>query len=101
MAKKPTRKDKQLKSQIEKYLEYLQLDGVWDVRDSGVWLCDHPSNKYKCPAVLHFDGAGYYCFSGEHNIEPNEHIKKLEEIAKSLGYEMQDHNSWSIGFYRD
>ena len=49
--------------------------------------------------VMTFDGAGFDTFTHTQGNAANSWRNLLVGLAEDRGFEMQDHNSWSIGFY--
>ena len=113
-AKRPSRKDKRLKENLETYLHSIQLKeekemgpkwgkgGKYDpVADVGIWIGDDLDRRdaYNADVVLHFDGAGYDYFT--YTSPLREFRRAVEGIAKKLGYHMEDLTNWSIGFYNE
>lgn len=121
LKKADLRKDKKLAKAIEKYMREVQdesqrqMDGdkAWGrggkydpVADVGVWIGDEAKRKSDSGAsvVFHFDGAGYDMFStqGDYaHMGLRQYRQYIERLARQHGYEAEDLNNWSMGFWAE
>ena len=110
-------KAKRLKKKIEAYILKEQMKeqklmggdtayapgGKYDgFADVGIWIgedvakyCEYPNTTL----VLHYDGAGYDYLSYNGDMCDWRYRGEIEAIGKECGFDMEDHNGWSMGFY--
>ena len=101
-----TRHNKLVKA-IREYLASVdvRIDGLPPMfADVDIW---HPGNRPEllggAAVVLTYDGAGFEFLSASGHLAylgSHRHREAIYAIAQKLGYDADDHNSWSMGFYR-
>ena len=114
----------QMREQLRLSLQILidSIDGAWEAdgfppsessltADCGVWIGEEiPEGvytfmgeirtfDYDADVVLHFDGAGNEFFSYNGFTGECSYRQRVVDLAASLGFYTEDHNSWSMGFY--